>query len=272
MIETFCELGGGALDIDTFASAESWEAALTAAGGVRALVDELESAGDATGFAIARPPGHHALRDRAMGFCIFNNVAVTAAYLRSRGERVAILDWDVHHGNGTQAAFADDPGTLYVSIHQDHFYPFSGHVEDIEEGEAKGTTVNIPLMAGAAGDVYRRAWGELAIPVVSQFDPVWVLVSTGFDAYVDDHMASLRLVAEDYGWMASMLGEIHPYNRTVFSLEGGYDLRGLELSTAATLRGLSGVVEEPSRRLVSPPGAADALDDAVAAIARHWKV
>lgn len=207
-----------------------------------------------------------------MGFCIFNNVAVTAAYLRSRGERVAILDWDVHHGNGTQACFADDPGTLYVSIHQDHFYPFSGRVGDIEEGEAKGTTVNIPLMAGTAGDVYRRAWGELVIPVVSQFEPSWVLVSAGFDGYVDDHMAGLALVAEDYGWMASKLGEIHPHNRTVFALEGGYDLAGLEQSTAATLQGLAGLVEEPSRRLVSPPSATGALDDAVVAIASHWKV
>jgi acetoin utilization deacetylase AcuC-like enzyme len=272
MVETFCELGGGALDIDTFVSEESWEAALTAAGGVRALVDELEAAGDVAGFAVSRPPGHHALRDRAMGFCIFNNVAVTAAYLRSRGERVAILDWDVHHGNGTQACFADDPGTLYVSVHQDHFYPFSGHVGDIEEGEAKGTNVNIPLMAGTAGDVYRRAWGELVIPVVTQFEPSWVLVSAGFDAYADDHMAGLALVAEDYGWMASKLGEVHPHNRTVFALEGGYDLEGLKESTAATLRGLAGLVEESSRHISSPPGAVDALDRAGVVVARHWKV
>jgi acetoin utilization deacetylase AcuC-like enzyme len=272
MVETFCELGGGALDIDTFASRESWEAALTAAGGVRALVEELEPAADAVGFAITRPPGHHALRDRAMGFCIFNNVAVTAAYLRSRGERVAILDWDVHHGNGTQACFADDPGTLYVSIHQDHFYPFSGQVDDIEEGDAKGTTVNIPLMAGTTGDIYRRAWEELVIPVVSQFEPSWVLVSSGFDAYVEDHMAALGLVTEDYGWIASKLGEIHPHNRTILALEGGYDLEGIEGSTTTTLRGLAGLVEEPSRRLVSPPSAAGALDAAAAAIARHWKV
>lgn len=272
MIETFCELGGGALDIDTFVSVESWEAALTAAGGVRALVDELESAPDATGFCIARPPGHHALRDRAMGFCIFNNVAVTAAYLRSRGERVAILDWDVHHGNGTEACFADDPGTLYVSLHQGHFYPFTGHIEAIEEGDAKGTTVNIPLPAGTAGDVYRKAWGELVIPVTSQFEPSWVLVSAGFDAYVDDHMAELRLVEEDYGWMASKLGEIHPHNRTIFALEGGYDLAGMERSTAATLRGLAGLVDEPSGSLVSPPSAGDAIAAAANAISRHWRL
>lgn len=272
MIETFCQLGGGALDIDTFACQESWEAALTAAGGVRALVDELETAGDMTGFAVSRPPGHHAMRDRAMGFCLFNNVAVTAAYLRSRGERVAILDWDVHHGNGTQSSFTDDPGTLYVSLHQDHFYPYSGRVEDLEAGEAKGTTVNIPLMAGTAGDVYRRAWGELVIPIVSQFEPSWVLVSAGYDAHTDDYMAELDLVAGDYGWLASKIGEIHPHNRTVFALEGGYDLAGLERSTAATLRGLSGVVEEPTRHLVSPPSAGSAVDTAATAIAEHWKL
>ena len=125
MIETFCQLGGGALDMDTFASPQTWDAALTSAGGVRALVEELESRSDTLGFAVSRPPGHHAMPDRAMGFCLFNNVAVAASVLRSRGSRVAVLDWDVHHGNGTQAMVTDDPGLLYVSIHQDHFYPFA---------------------------------------------------------------------------------------------------------------------------------------------------
>jgi len=270
MIETFCQLGGGALDMDTFASRESWEAALTAAGGVKALVSELEDAGDATGFCIARPPGHHAMRERAMGFCLFNNVAVTGAYLRSRGERVAILDWDVHHGNGTQASFIDDPGTLYLSLHQDHFYPYEGGVDDIAEGEAKGTTVNIPLPEWTGGDVYRRAWDELAIPVVSQFEPDWVLISAGYDAHTDDLLAGLNLVSSDYGWMASRLGEIHPHNRTVFALEGGYDLQALEASTAATVRGLGGDVAELPGPLVSPSHAWSALEVARDSIARYW--
>lgn len=232
MIETFCSLGGGALDMDTVVSKDSWEAALTAAGGVRALVEELESRSGFTGFAVSRPPGHHALRDRAMGFCLFNNVAVTAALLRSRGLRVAILDWDVHHGNGTQALTADDPGILYASIHQDHFYPFEGELSDIDTLGAKGTVVNIPLPAGSGGAAYRLAWGEIVLPVVRQFVPDWILVSAGYDAHGDDPLAGMRLEADDYGWMAARLAETYPGERIVVSLEGGYDLDALEQSAA----------------------------------------
>lgn len=271
MIHRFCAEGGGALDMDTFVSPESWEAALTAAGGVRALVEELEPGGDLTGFALCRPPGHHALPDRAMGFCLFNNVAVTAAYLRSRGERVAILDWDVHHGNGTQVMLGDDPGTLYVSIHQDHFYPFEGNVADIDQGDAKGTIVNIPLPAATAGDVYRKAWSELVIPVVSEFEPAWVFISAGFDAHVDDHLAHLRLESSDYGWMAARLRSVHPANRTVVVLEGGYDLDALRDSARATVLGLDGI-SPPEGGRVSPPQSETALETAASAIARHWSI
>ncbi|MFZ0012530.1 MAG: histone deacetylase [Acidimicrobiia bacterium] len=271
MIEAVCRQGGGALDMDTFVSPASWEAALTSAGGVLALVEELETHTDATGFALTRPPGHHALSRRAMGFCLFNNVAVTAAHLRARGERVAVLDWDVHHGNGTQAMLGADPGALYVSIHQADFYPFAGEVDDIESAEGAGTVVNIPLPAGTSGDVYRRAWSELVIPVVTQFEPDWVVVSAGFDAHVSDHLADLRLGSEDYGWMASQLTSIHPVNRTIFALEGGYDLDALRESTRATLLGLAGRSFVPDGR-VSPPSAGPALARAANAIARHWGV
>ena len=151
MVEAFCSLGGGALDMDTVVSEASWQAALTAAGGVKALVEEMQADGDAAGFAITRPPGHHALANRAMGFCLFNNVAVAAALLRAGGQRVAILDWDVHHGNGTQAIVGQDPGVLYISVHQSPFYPFDGRIEDIDSEDGKGTTVNVPLPAGTAG-------------------------------------------------------------------------------------------------------------------------
>lgn len=272
MIHTFCDLGGGALDMDTFASEDSWEAALTAAGGLRALVDELSGHEDRTGFAVSRPPGHHAMADRAMGFCMFNNVAVTAAYLRSRGERVAILDWDVHHGNGTQAMLADDPGTLYISIHQSHFYPFAGDLEDIDTGPAKGTTVNIPLPAGTAGDVYRRAWSGLVLPVVEQFQPSWVLVSAGFDAHTDDFLANFHLIPADYGWMATQLSQVHPAHRTIFALEGGYDLRALHDSTRAAVLGLAGEFESDLEPLESPISATAALHDAVSSVGRYWTV
>jgi acetoin utilization deacetylase AcuC-like enzyme len=272
MIARFCERGGGALDTDTVASKESWEAALTAAGGVRALAEELADRSESVGFALARPPGHHAMRARAMGFCLFNNVAVTAAYLRSRGERVAIIDWDVHHGNGTQDMLGDDPGTLYVSIHQDHFYPLTGHVGDIDAGDAKGTIVNIPLPAGTAGDIYRRAWTELVLPVVAEFEPDWVLVSGGFDAHFCDHLASFRLESTDFGWMAGRLCSVAPPSRTIVVLEGGYDLTALEESAAATVLGLSGVSVEPGSSFESPPHASTALAAAEGAIARHWRL
>jgi len=270
MIQAFCGLGGGALDMDTFVSAESWQAALTASGGLRALVEELETRSDATGFAVSRPPGHHAMPNRAMGFCLFNNVAVVAALLRSRGQRVAILDWDVHHGNGTQAMLGDDPGVLYVSIHQDHFYPFAGHIEDIEAGEAKGTVVNVPLPAGTAGDVYRRAWDEVAIPVLTQYEPDWVLVSAGFDAHANDELASFFVEASDYGYMGGRLAGVHPPNRTVFSLEGGYDLSALRDSARSALIGMAGDFVEPESAYRSPANSSDALAAAAAAIGRHW--
>jgi acetoin utilization deacetylase AcuC-like enzyme len=272
MVEMFCSLSGGALDMDTVVSEESWLAALTAAGGVWALIEELRTRSDASGFAISRPPGHHAFRDRAMGFCLFNNIAVSAALLRSHGERVAILDWDVHHGNGTQSILADDPGVLYVSIHQDPFYPFDGHIRDIDEGAAKGTTVNIPLPAGTAGDVYRRAWGELVIPVVRQFEPDWVLISAGFDAHVDDSLGEFQLRSSDFGWLAAAVAEAHPANRVVATLEGGYDLDALEQSTIATLMGLAGIAPISDETGVSPPAAGQAVDRAAQAISHHWKV
>ena len=269
-MEAFCHSGGGALDMDTIVSPESWEAALTAVGGVSALVESLRDRDDATGFALCRPPGHHALRARAMGFCVFNNVAVVGAALSAGGERVAIVDWDVHHGNGTQALLAGDPRILYISVHQDRFYPFEGHPDDIETG-AVGTTINIPLPAGTGGDVYRAAWESLVIPVLAQFGPDWVLVSAGFDAHTEDPLADLDLLDADYGWMASRLARSHPPNRTVFALEGGYDLDGLRHSARSTVLGMSGV-DQFGPPLSSPPSAAVAVDEAAVAIARHWKV
>jgi acetoin utilization deacetylase AcuC-like enzyme len=270
MIEAFCLLGGGALDMDTIASRDSWTAALTAAGGIKATVQELEGKHDATGFVLSRPPGHHALRSRAMGFCLFNNVAVVAAWLRANGERVAILDWDVHHGNGTQALVAADPGILYISIHQSLFYPFEGYPEDIEFG-AKGTTVNVPLPAGTAGDVYRVAWEELALPVLTQFAPDWVLVSAGYDAHTEDPLADFDLLDADFGWMASGLARVHAPHRTVFALEGGYDLDGLRHSARATVQGMAGErgFGPPLR---SVPASNFALEEAREPVSRHWNV
>jgi acetoin utilization deacetylase AcuC-like enzyme len=270
MIELMSLHGGGALDFDTRLSEGTWVAALHAAGGVQALVEELEDSHDTSGLAVTRPPGHHALADRGMGFCFFNNVAITAAWLRRRGRTVAVIDWDVHHGNGTQALLEDDPGSLYVSLHQEPFYPYEGRVDDIDRA-ASGTTVNIPLPAGTAGDVYREAWGTLVLPIVGQFEPDWVLLSAGYDAHVDDPLADLALTAPDYGWMAARLTEIHPVSRLVLALEGGYDLAALESSVSATLEGLAGV-ETDAPPLLSGHGSRAALANAASVISRHWQV
>lgn len=271
MVETFCSLGGGALDTDTVVSEASWEAALRSAGAAKVLIDEMQARPDLTGFALTRPPGHHAMRDRAMGFCLFNNVGVATALLRAEGERVAILDWDVHHGNGTQVIVGPDPEVLYVSIHQSPFYPFDGHVSDIDD-EAKGTVINIPVPPGTAGDAYRKAWGRLVIPVLEQFDADWVFVSAGYDAHASDPLADLHLIASDYGWMASTLAAAHPPNRTIFALEGGYDLTALQDSTTATLRGLCGLGFRDDPVGHSPPEAHSAVAEAGRAISRHWDV
>ncbi len=270
-VEDFCASGGGAFDPDTFVSESTWEAALRSAGGVGEVVEQLSRSRGDFGVAVTRPPGHHALPARAMGFCIFNNVAVAAAVLRSEGSRIAILDWDVHHGNGTQVMFADDPGALYISLHQSPFYPYEGEAGDINRGEAKGTTVNIPLPAGTAGDVYRGAWDRIVLPVVDQFEPDWLFISAGFDAHIDDPLADLRLTAADYAWLAGSLARIHPPSRTVAALEGGYNLGALRDSANAMVRGVAGEVPAESA-LHSPEASAAAVEIAAMAVSAHWSV
>jgi acetoin utilization deacetylase AcuC-like enzyme len=244
----FCYEGGGALDADTYATFDSWSIAQLAAGAGLSVIDEMQRRDVAVGFIAVRPPGHHALRDHAMGFCLLNNVAIAAAALRARGERVAIIDWDVHHGNGTQAIFWNDPNVLFVSAHQWPLYPGSGGAREIGGPDAIGLTVNIPLPPGATGDVLLRGFDEVAAPIVDEFAPTWVLVSAGYDAHRADPLANLELSSGDFAHIAARVAESSSAGRTALFLEGGYNLEALRGSVAATLSKLLGgdYVAEPS--------------------------
>jgi acetoin utilization deacetylase AcuC-like enzyme len=244
------------LDADTFLSSGSFETAKYAAGAVLAAVDALSEGRAEVGFVAARPPGHHASSARAMGFCLINNLAIAAAKLVARGERVTILDWDVHHGNGTQEIFWDEPNVLYVSTHQWPLYPGTGSIRETGGGAARGTTVNIPLPPGATGDVVMRAADEVIAPVVEKFRPSWVLVSAGYDAHRADPLANLALSAGDFADLASRARQLVPRSgRLLLVLEGGYDLDALRMSVGATLASLAGVGYRPERPTSGGPGA-----------------
>jgi acetoin utilization deacetylase AcuC-like enzyme len=232
----------GYLDPDTYVSAESVDIARLAAGSLVAMVDGLIDGPVARGVALLRPPGHHARPARAMGFCLLNNIAVAAAHARARGiERVAIVDWDVHHGNGTQEMFWRDPGVLYVSTHQFPFYPGTGDVEEVGEGPGKGYTVNVPLTAGGGDEVYASAFERVVLPVVEAYAPQLVLVSAGFDAAARDPLAQMEVSASAFGWMARGLARIADATakgRMALVLEGGYDLVALEAGVRAAVDGM----------------------------------
>lgn len=255
-LREFCAGGGGALDPDTDVSEGTWDTALLAAGGVLAAVDALGHGIGDVAFVAARPPGHHALADRAMGFCVLNNVAVAAAHLADQGERVLVLDWDVHHGNGTQSVFWDDPRVLYASTHQWPLFPGTGRAEEIGGPSARGLNLNVPLPPGATGDVILAAFDEVVAPAVDTFSPGWVLVSAGFDAHRADPLANLALTSGDFANLARRAREFAPdTGRLVLVLEGGYDLDALRLSVGASLAALLGVPFRAETASSGGPGA-----------------
>jgi acetoin utilization deacetylase AcuC-like enzyme len=263
-LHDFCEAVGGAIDPDTIASPGSWDTALLAAGAALQVVDALAHGDGDVAFVAARPPGHHASATEPMGFCLINNVAVAAAALAARGERVLVVDWDVHHGNGTQAIFWDDPRVLYVSTHQWPLYPGTGRVSETGGPGAPGLTVNVPLPPRATGDVILRTLDEVVAPVVDRFAPTWVLASAGYDAHRDDPMAGLALTSGDFADIATRVRDFAPGpGRMALLLEGGYDLDALRLSVGASLAAVLDVEFRPEHASSGGPG-----DEAVDAARR----
>jgi acetoin utilization deacetylase AcuC-like enzyme len=270
-----------ALDADTYTSPESYEIALLAAGAAVDAVERALAGTHTATFALVRPPGHHAERSRAMGFCLFNNVAVAAAHARTLGAaRVAIVDFDVHHGNGTQHIFERDPSILYVSTHQYPYYPGTGAAGEVGAGEGTGFTVNVPLESGAVDTDYQLVFDEVILPVLRQFKPDLLLVSAGFDAHERDPLATMRLTSESFGAMTAALRGVADEScngRIALVTEGGYDLQALASSIDQTV----GALAAPSNPSSGPPWPAAAVASnrgrtAAAlvkrAIAPFWKV
>jgi len=277
------------IDPDTFTSPETAPLAKLAAGaaiqavdhclaGWRVLPNDRRSTatGSAKALALVRPPGHHAEADRAMGFCFFNNIAIAAAHARARGvDRVAIVDYDVHHGNGTQRSFYDDPNVLFVSTHQYPFYPGTGAATEIGSGAGVGFTVNVPIEGGATDGDYQREFDAIVTPVLRTFRPNLLLVSAGFDAHERDPLAQMRVTTAGFEWMTTRLRDLADElcdGRLALITEGGYDLRALAESLDAICGVLEGTTLDKGGDALRPPtGRGDRAIAAVrAAQAANW--
>ncbi|MDQ3690548.1 MAG: histone deacetylase [Chloroflexota bacterium] len=235
--------GGGWLDADTYLVPGSLHAARLAAGATLQAALAVATGSAEVAFAVVRPPGHHASRGRGSGFCLINNVAVAVAGLRARGvaDRIAVIDWDVHHGDGTQAIFDVDAGLCYASTHQSPLYPGTGDRRDVGTGAGGGTMHNWPLPPGSNDEAFVTAWREELLPAIESFAPELILVSAGYDAHRDDPLASLELTAHGYAEVARLIGALSArlgIGGVALTLEGGYDLGALRAASAATVRGI----------------------------------
>jgi acetoin utilization deacetylase AcuC-like enzyme len=272
-IESLSARGGGAIDLDTVASAGSFEAALHSAGGAVRMVELLLDGEADCAFSAHRPPGHHATHDQAMGFCLFNNVAVAARFaLKQRGlDRVMIVDWDVHHGNGTNDIFHDSDQVLFVSIHQWPLYPGTGPADDVGFGSGEGFTINLPVPAGSGDSVFGSLVEHVAGPLAQAFEPQLVLISAGYDAHRQDPLADCRVTDDGFARMAASMRRISDSLGVPLGcvLEGGYALDALARSVAATMQAIS----KPDSAAHDTELDVDPLaHEAMARLARWWPV
>jgi len=244
-VKALASKGGGQLDLDTIVSSDSYDVALYAAGGTIQAVDAVMDGSLDSVFALVRPPGHHASTGGGMGFCLFNNVAIAVTHIlhKYKLERIVIVDFDVHHGNGTQDVFYTNPGVLYVSTHQSPHYPGTGRVDQIGEGEARGTTVNIPLPSGCGDEEYNQVFEQIIVPAIRSFDPKIIVVSAGYDGHWSDGLAGMQLSITGFAQITGIIKQLADElcdGRLVFSLEGGYNLTALSASVRATFEVLLG--------------------------------
>ena len=270
-IEQLTAAGGGFIDHDTACVQATWPAAVTAAGGAVALVDALLTGAAPTGFAALRPPGHHAEAARAMGFCFFSNVAVAAEHALRSGaaQRVLVLDWDVHHGNGTNEIFRFSDEVLFVSIHQWPLYPGTGSASDVGSGAGEGYTVNLPVPSGTGDAAYVSLLEHVVAPLAREFAPGLVLVSAGFDAHYADPLASCRVTEAGFAAMTGVLRRLCAELEVPLGLvlEGGYSIEAL----AGSVRALAPILGAPDPPLAPADGGIHPLsEEALTRLSRHW--
>ncbi len=264
------------LDADTSTCPVSFDAALRAAGGMISAIDSVLSKEVDRAFPLVRPPGHHAEADRAMGFCLFNNVAVGAAYLTEvKGlERVLVIDWDIHHGNGTQHIFYDTSKVLYFSTHQYPFYPGTGAAEEVGSGEGKGYTVNVPMEPGMGDDEFIRIFEEILKPIIDQYKPEFILVSAGFDIYFEDPLGGMKVSPEGFAKLTRLLTDEADKicdGKIVFLLEGGYNLDGLWISTKEVIEELLDKKKTEYKLSVSETNADSLIDKIKKIYSDYWE-